>query len=149
MTVFIGADHRGFEMKKTLLTWLSDQGHHIVDCGNVDYNPEDDFPDFAFAVAQQVAQDPDSRGIVICGSGVGVNMAANKIDNIRASTALNPEEVRHGREHDDMNILALSADYQTLDEAIEMIKVFLSAQFEAAERFIRRINKIHQYEKTN
>lgn len=149
MRIFLGADHRGFELKKTLSKWLTEEGYQVTDCGNADYNPEDDFPDYAFAVAQQVAQNPGSLGIVMCGSGGGVTIAANKVKGIRASTGVNPEEVRHGREHNDANMLALSADYTTLQEAMDMVKVFLSAQFEPAERFVRRINKIQQFEKTN
>jgi ribose 5-phosphate isomerase B len=146
MTIYIGADHRGFEFKEQLKKWLAEQGYQVVDCGNTAYNPEDDFPDFAFAVAERVAMDKDSRGIIACGSGAGINMAANEVRGIRASTAINVDEVRHAREHDDMNVLALSADYQTPEEMIEIVEVFLSATFQPSEKFIRRINKIEQYQ---
>ncbi len=150
-SIFIGADHRGFQLKEELKSWLAAKDYQVVDCGNTVYDPDDDFPDFAFAVAEQVVahSDPDQtrsvQGIVICGSGVGVNIAANKVDGIRASTAVNPNEVRHARKHDDLNVLAVSADYTSLAEAQRMIEVFLTTSFEPAERFLRRLRKIRNY----
>lgn len=147
--IFIGADHRGFKLKEQLKSWLKEENYQLVDCGNTVYDSEDDFPDFAFAVAEQVRAQTDqsvlAKGIVICGSGVGVNIAANKVAGIRASTAVNADEVRHARQHDDLNILAISADYTSLDEAQKMIKIFLTTPFEPAERFLRRLRKIRNY----
>ncbi len=147
--VFIGADHRGFKLKEQIKNWLETEDCQVVDCGNTVYDPEDDFPDFAFAVAEQVKAHDDrptsARGIVICGSGVGVNIAANKVDGIRASTAVNTDEVRHARQHDDLNVLAISADYTSLAEVQEMIEIFLTTSFEPAERFLRRLRKIRNY----
>lgn len=146
MTIFIGADHRGYALKEHLKETLSQQGHNVIDKGNVELDPNDDFPEFAFAVAIDVAQDPTSKGIVICGSGTGVNMAANKVRGIRASTAINADEVKHARQHDDMNVLCLSADYISQEVAEVMVAVFLTTPFEPTERFTRRVNMITEYE---
>lgn len=146
MKIFIGADHRGFKLKEVLKTWLGEQGYSIHDCGNTIYDPDDDFPVYAFAVAKNVSEEQASRGIVICGSGVGVNIAANKVIGIRASTAINIDEVRHARAHDDLNVLALSSDYITIDEAQNFIKVYLETPYVANERFKRRLQQISEYE---
>ena len=146
MKIFIGADHRGFELKEHLKVWLDEEGHQVIDCGNTKYDPKDDFPDFSLAVAQKVQQDPESRGVVVCGSGVGVNIAANKVKGIRASTGINAAEVRHARKHDDLNVLAISSEYSSFQQAQEMIVAFLTTPFGSEERFIRRLAKIREYE---
>ena len=146
MKIFIGADHRGFEIKEHLKVWLQDEGYQVVDCGNTHYDPEDDYPDFSLAVAQNVQQDPKSRGLVICGSGVGVNIAANKVAGVRASTAINVDEVRNARAHDDLNILAISAEYTSFEQVQAMVVMFLTTPFQPEERFIRRLDKIRAYE---
>lgn len=146
MKVFLGADHRGFKLKEKLKVWLQAEGHLVTDLGNTQYEKTDDFPDFALAAAQKVQTNPDSRGIVICGSGVGVNIAANKVKGIRASTGINADEVRHARQHDNLNVLAISADYSSLEQAQEMIEVFLNTPFKSEARFQRRLDKISTYE---
>ena len=146
MKVFIGADHGGFELKKKLIAWLSEQQHDIVDCGNTRFDPTDDFPDFAFAVADRVAADPESRGIVLCRSAGGVTIAANKVKGVRAVTGVNPTDVAHNRGHDDANVLAISGDYTGENEAKELVRVFLTTPFAGEERFVRRLNKIKERE---
>lgn len=151
--IFLGADHRGFELKEELKAWLQeeyDEKYEIIDLGNDHYDPEDDFPDFALSVAEAVARaGEEARGIVICGSGVGVNVAANKVRGIRASTGISPDEVRHGRKHDDLNALAISADYTSPDKAKEMIQIFLQTPFDAQDKYTRRLEKISKYETQN
>lgn len=144
--VFIGADHRGFELKQRIKQWLLDQSVIVVDCGNLKLDPEDDFPVFALAVAQQVIKDEDNRGILICGSGAGVVIAANKVPGVRCSSVINLSDIHHARAHDDLNILALASNYIPFDEARQQIQVFLSTPFEAAERHTRRLKKIQQIE---
>ncbi len=146
MKIYLGADHRGFELKEHLKLWLIEEEYEVVDCGNVKYDPEDDFTDFSFAVAEKVQQDPQSRGIVICGSGAGVNIAANKVKGIRASTGINADEVRHARKHDDLNVLAISAEYSDFEQAKKMIIIFLTTPFQPEEKYVRRLDKIKQYE---
>jgi len=169
MKVFIGADHRGFRLKEELKRWLTGLGHEVVDCGNTVYDKDDDYPDFSFAVAEAVSSEcrgstsqdrlaasgstisaPGSllpcAGIVVCGSGVGVTIAANKVAGIRCSTASCAAEVKCGREDDDLNVLAISADYGS-GKAREFINVFLSTPFVGRERYIRRLKKIEERER--
>lgn len=153
MKVFIGADHRGFALKEKIKPWLSRLGHDVVDCGNTVYEKTDDYPDFSFAVADRVVSSVNSRpglevrGIVICGSGVGVTIAANKVKGARCSTGIVASEIILGREDDDMNILAISANYTKETKAKEMITVFLNTPFKGDERHTRRLKKIFAREK--
>lgn len=142
MNVFIGADHRGFALKEKIKPWLVMLGHKVVDCGNSVYEVTDDYPDFSFAVADRVVASPKSRGIVICGSGVGVTIAANRVKGARCSTGISPEEVKLGTEDDDLNILAISANYTSVQKTKAMIRVFLETIFKGDERHTRRLKKI-------
>ncbi len=147
MKVYVGADHGGFELKNKLVAWLIEQKYDVVDCGNTKLDPLDDFPDFAFAVADGVAADPESRGIVLCRSAGGVTIAANKVRGIRCVTGVNPTDVAHNRGHDDANVLAIAGDYTNEHEAKELVKTFLTTEFHGEERFVRRLNKIKEREK--
>ena len=153
MKLFIGADHRGFQLKEALKPWVSGLGHEVIDCGNTKLEPEDDFPDFAFAVADAVAdaiaKDPESRGIVICGSGGGVTIAANKVRGIRCVLGMNVEDVEHNRDHNDANVLALAADSTPENKMKEMISTFLTTKFSGANKCKRRIGKIMAREEDN
>lgn len=149
MHIFIGADHRGFSLKNELIEWLTLQGYQVEDCGNTIHDPDDDYPEFAFAVAKRVTVTPESRGIVLCGSGVGVTIAANKVQGVRCATALNVHQVAHGRDREDMNVLALESDYLSLDQAKPLVEAFLTAPFSASERSLRRLGAIKEYEATH
>ncbi len=142
MTIYIGADHRGFHLKEKLTTWLREQNHEVTDCGNTYYAEDDDFPDFSFAVADKVAEDPGSRGIVICGSGGGVAIAANKVKGVRCATAVHVADVKHNRQNNDINVIALSSDFTDFDEAKELLQAFMETEFQGEERCVRRLNKI-------
>lgn len=155
MKLYIGADHRGFSLKEGLKPWLVSLGHDLVDCGNRVHDGADDYPDFSFAVADAVSKGkppsvpgalPPSMGIVLCGSGVGVTIAANKVPGARCSTGISAAEVARGRADDDLNILAISADYTTDDQAKEMIAAFLTTPFLGDERHTRRLQKIEARE---
>lgn len=159
MKIFLGADHRGFELKQEIKKWLIEKGTRLVDCGNDHYDVNDDYPDFSLNVAESVVgkklksdtnsflKNPKNFGIVICGSGVGVNIVANKVRGVRASTAINVEEVVQAREHDNINVLSISADFCSLEDAKKMIKAFLRTDFIPEERFVRRLKKIESIEK--
>jgi ribose 5-phosphate isomerase B len=142
MTIYIGADHRGFHLKDRLSQWLREEGHDVTDCGNRTYDPDDDFPDYSFDVGDKVAADSGARGIVICGSGGGVTIAANKVKGIRCATAVHVADVKHNRQNNDINMIGLSADFTDYDEAKELIQAFLLTEFEGVERCVRRLNKI-------
>ena len=152
MTIYIGADHRGFALKEYIKRYLTGEGHAVHDCGNSTHDENDDYPDFAKQVAERVASEPDSprfssgeagvRGIVLCGSGNGVAITANKIRGIRAAVAMTPAQARMARSDEDANILALAADYTNEEQAREIIEAFLSTPFLGEERHLRRIGKI-------
>ena len=142
MRVALGADHAGYELKSALLLWLKDQGYDMVDVGAFSLDPQDDYPDFSQAVAQAVASGQAQRGILVCGSGVGGVIAANKVPGARAGLCHDTYSAGQGVEHDDMNVLCLGA--RVIDEvlAMELIKSFLNAQFTGEERHRRRLEKI-------
>lgn len=147
MKVFLGADHRGYNLKEIIKKWLYKEGHEVVDCGNTVYDQKDDFPDFSFKVADSIVDAPTALGVVICGSGGGVTISANKVKGVRCAQALNVDDVIHNRQHDDMNVLAIGSDYIHEQEAKEMIKAFLNTPFSQEDRFIRRLKKIAKREK--
>jgi ribose 5-phosphate isomerase B len=121
-------------------------GDEVVDCGNTKLDPVDDFPDYAFAVADKVATNKNSLGIVICGSAGGVTIAANKVKSIRCAEGIKPEDVSHNRLHNNINVLALASDFLSFAEASRLVQLFLTTEFVPEERFVRRIGKITQRE---
>lgn len=141
MKIFIGSDHRGFTLKNKLVEYLS-LNHEVIDCGNNTIDINDDYPDYAKLVASSVAKDPSSLGIVICGSGIGVCIAANKIKGIRCGLGFETDQIKHARENDHINILALSSDYLDFEKNKTITDTFLNTQVKNEDRFLRRINKI-------
>ena len=147
MKLFIGADHRGFELKNKLIEYIQEKDIRIEDLGNYQYEPEDDYPDYAKKVAEAVLQDPEnSLGIVICGSGVGVDIAANRYRGIRCGLAISEEQVGHIRENDHITILALSADSYDFEAAKTFVDRFLEAQPKKIEKYLRRARKLDELE---
>lgn len=142
MTIFLGADHGGFELKNQLKIWLSDQGHQVEDCGAFAMDAQDDYPDFAFAVADKVANQPESRGILLCRSGGGMTIAANKVRGIRAVTVDSVKAAAHAREHHDANIISLGADWLNPDDIQSIITTFLNTPASPDVRHVRRRQKI-------
>lgn len=149
MTVYLGADHRGFTQKEILKQWLLTEGYDVFDCGNTVLDPSDDNPLFAIAVAQQVQQHQDSLGIVCCGSGVGVNIAANKVKGIRCGLLFDVQQAFAARKDDDINVLALASDYTDHEYAKQIVTTFLTTPFSGEERYRRRIGQIHAQEEGN
>ncbi len=145
--IYIGSDHRGFKLKEHLKEFLSRQNIAFEDLGNTQFDPEDDYPDFAFKLAEAIAKNlSDNTGIMICGSGLGMVVAANKVKGIRAGLATSDWLARHGRENDDLNVLSLAADMTDEKTAEEIIKTWLETRFSGAERHRRRLEKIEEYE---
>jgi ribose 5-phosphate isomerase B len=145
MKIAIGADHAGFSLKEKLRQKLAGEGHEVVDFGAGSAD-SCDYPDFAQSVGRDVAQGRSDRGILVCSTGIGMAMAANKIDGVRAAPGQNDDEVRLTREHNDANILTLGAKYMDEDRALELIDIFLKTEF-AGGRHARRVAKIAQLEK--
>jgi ribose 5-phosphate isomerase B len=142
----IAGDHAGFSMKNEVAKFLADMGVQAVDCGT--YSPEScDFPDFAEAVAKKIIDGQIDRGILVCGSGVGVSVAANKFPGIRASLCHDTYSARQGVEHDDMNVLCIGARVIGPELAFEIIKAFLGASYSPQPRHARRLDKIESIEK--
>ena len=144
MKIYIGSDHAGYELKEKLKVFLNSLNHEVVDKGAFEFNQNDDYPDFIVPVAQEVAKDKESLGIILGGSGEGEQISANKIDGVRAVEYYggNLEIVKLGREHNDANILSLGARFIKEDEAKEAVKLFIETPFSNDERHIRRINKV-------
>jgi ribose 5-phosphate isomerase B len=149
MNIYLGGDHGGFEVKKKIAEWLTNQGYQVEDCGAFKFDADDDYPDFTFPVAQKVAYDQSglSRGIVFCRSGAGVVIAANKVHGIRAIRAHDAKSAEHGRRDNDANVLGLAGDWMTEAEMQATILAFLTTPFDGAERHRRRLQKIADYEK--
>ena len=146
MRIGIGADHGGFVMKEQLARKLAEQGHEVVDFGNMIYDPHDDYPDFAIPLARAVATGYVERGLVLCGSGVGVSVAANKVSGARAALCHDDFSARQGVEDDDMNILCLGGRTMGADVAWDCVRNFLSTSFSGAARHRRRLAKVKQLE---
>ena len=142
LRVALGVDHGGFSLKTELLPWLQGQGYEVLDLGAHTLDPADDYPDFSLVVAQAVASGKAQRGIIICGSGVGACIVANKVAGVRAGLCHDTYSARQGVEHDDMNVLCLGARVIGAELARELMAAFLSAQFSGAERHQRRLQKL-------
>lgn len=142
MTVAVAADHGGFSLKEELRPWLKEQGYEVLDMGPHEYNPDDDYPDFAQVVGKAVTSGLAERGVLICGSGVGAGVAANKLTGVRAGVCHDGYSAHQGVEHDDMNVLCLGARVIGLELAKELIVTFLKARFSGEERHIRRLKKV-------
>ncbi len=147
MKVVIGADHRGFAMKHQLVEWLQSGGYEVNDVGAYQLDPYDDYPEYAVRVGRIVSEDTNARGIVLCGSGVGVCIAANKIDGVRCGQAINADQVRSARRDDDMTVLSLAADHMSFEVAREIIQAFLETEFSGEERHVRRVGQVVALEK--
>jgi RpiB/LacA/LacB family sugar-phosphate isomerase len=145
MRLAVGADHAGFELKQQLVNHLRACGHEIVDLGTTSSDPVD-YPDFAEAVGTTLRNNQAERGILVCGSGVGASVAANKIPGIRAGLCHDTYSARQGVEHDDMNVLVLGARVIGLELAKELVERFVTAQFTGEERHQRRLEKIKSLE---
>jgi len=140
MKIAIGSDHAGFELKEQLRERLAARGLEVVDFGT-DSPASTDYPDYAAKVGHEVAAGAADRGILVCSSGVGMSIAANKVHGVRAALGYNPDEVRFTRAHNNANVIAFGARYTTLDQADEMIGIFLDTPFDGG-RHQRRVDKI-------
>jgi ribose 5-phosphate isomerase B len=146
MKIAVGCDHAGFFLKQHTMDQVRTAGHTVIDCGAATMVPDDDYPDYALAVAEAVRGGQAERGIVVCGSGVGVSVAANKIPGIRAAMCHDTFSARQGVEDDSMNVLCLGARVIGPELASEVIRAYLGAKFSGAARHQRRLEKVIKIE---
>ena len=144
MKVILGSDHAGWELKNELLEYLTKQGHEVIDVGNKELDPEDDYPQFAYAAVTKLLGEEGERAILVCGSGQGMAIAANRFHGIRASVVWDEDEARQTREDDDSNVLCLPARILAEDEANDIVEAWLNEPFSHAERHKRRIAELDE-----
>ncbi len=146
LRIAIGADHGGYELKAPLIDFIESLGHVVDDIGAHSFEATDDYPDYAAKVAEMVATDNAERGIMVCGSGVGACVVANKVVGVRASVCHDTYSAHQGVEHDDMNVLCLGARIVGSELATEVVKAFVEAGFIEEEKYRRRLNKVLEIE---
>jgi ribose 5-phosphate isomerase B len=147
MIVAFGCDHAGLPLKPRVIEAVVAGGHQVLDCGADELDPDDDYPDYARAVGRAVVEKRAERGVLVCGSGVGVAVAACKIPGIRAAMCHDTYSAHQGVEHDAMNVLTLGARVVGPELAAELVAAFLAAEFSGAERHKRRLAKIEELER--
>jgi ribose 5-phosphate isomerase B len=143
--IYLGADHRGFELKEKIKTWLQMWGIEYQDLGNDHLDPNDDYVDFAKSVAREVAEGK-GQGILVCGSGHGMSLVANRFPQVRSVLVWEVALARQGREHEDANVVVLPADHLDDERAKEIVKIWLETEFSNEERHRRRLTKIKEVE---
>jgi ribose 5-phosphate isomerase B len=147
--VYLGSDHAGFELKAHLLAHLASLGHEVFDMGPEAYDAADDYPPYCIAAASAALGDPGSLGIVIGGSGNGEQIAANKVADVRCALAWSVETATLAREHNNAQVMGIGGRMHTVEQALEIVDAFLSAQWSKAERHQRRIDILAEYERTH
>ena len=148
LAVAMGSDHAGFHLKEQLTLWVKTLGHHPIDVGAYVVDPKDDFPDFALEVSKRITEGQAAKGILLCGSGVGASIVANKIPGIRAAMCHDTYSAHQGVEHDDMNVLCLGARIIGVELAKELVASFLNSNFINETKYKRRLNKVLDIEST-
>lgn len=143
--IYLGADHAGFNLKEELKKYLKELGYQYEDLGNKELEPQDDYPDFALAVARKVVETGE-KGILICASGSGICLAANKVKGVRASVVWDEFTARQSREHNNANIICLAGKDLDLETAKKITQIWLEAEFTGEERHVRRLGKIEKSE---
>jgi ribose 5-phosphate isomerase B len=147
MRVAVAFDHRGVKLRERLLAELAALGHEAVDLGTDKPEPRIDYPDKAREIDEAILRGDAERGVLVCGSGVGASVAANKLAGIRAAICHDTYSAHQGVEHDDMNVLCLGSEVVGPELAAELTRVFLGARFDGGERYVRRLEKIEEMEK--
>jgi len=140
--VAIAADHAGLTLKTEVAAMLSSWGHEVLDLGAHEFDPDDDYPDFAASAARAVVDGVTERGVIVCGSGVGASIAANKVPGVRAAMCHDTYSAHQGVEHDDMNVLCIGGRVIGPETAREVVAAFLGASFTGEERHVRRLGKV-------
>lgn len=145
MILYIGADHRGFKLKEAIKEFLKNRGYNVLDMGDTFYDENDDYPDFAVKVAEKIGVDyENSRGILICASGVGMSVVANRFPRVRAGLVMTPDQAFDARHDDDSNVIVLPSNYVASDVAKRILITWLETPFSGEGKFRRRLDKIDQ-----
>lgn len=147
MRVALAADHAGYDLKQSLLAYLNKQGYEVLDLGTDTGDVPSDYPDFAQKVAEAILSGDAERGVLICGSGVGASIAANKIHGIYAGLCHDTYSAHQGVEHDNMNVICVGARVVGVELVREIVRAFLNARFSGEERHVRRFSKVQAIEK--
>ncbi|HJR07792.1 MAG TPA: ribose 5-phosphate isomerase B [Pyrinomonadaceae bacterium] len=147
MKIAIGADHGGYPLNESVIEILRTAGHEVEDFGTHDGTQADDYPDYALKVGEAVREGRAECGIIICGSGVGASVAANKLRGVRAALCGDTYSAHQSREHDDCNVLCLGARVVGVELALEIVRAFVNARFTGEERHRRRLNKVLDIER--
>lgn len=140
--IYLGADHRGFELKEKIKRWLKSKGWEFTDLGNDKLDAEDDFPDFAIKVAKKIKK--GDFGILFCGSGVGMDLVANRFPNVRCGLGFTSQQIRIAKRDDNINCLSVAADFTTEEEARPMIEMLIETNFSGSDKYLRRLSKIEK-----
>jgi len=146
MKIAVACDHGGFPLKQSLIEVIRAAGHEVVDLGAHAFDTDDDYPDFARYVGQAIQHGQARRGVLLCGSGVGASIAANKLKHVRAAVCHDGYSARQGVEYDDMNVLCLGARIVGIELAKELVTVFVGAEFNGAAQHQRRLEKVRGME---
>ena len=146
MRISVAADHNGYELKNEITEILKRDGHDVIDMGPHDLDPLDDYPDYAKPLAESVSSGETERGIMVCGSGVGASVAANKVKGVRAAVCHDIYSAHQGVEHDDMNVLCLGSRIVGTEVVRELVSAFISAEYTNAERHARRLTNVIELE---
>jgi ribose 5-phosphate isomerase B len=145
MTIFIGADHGGFDLKNQLVEYLQDKNIRVEDMGAYEIQPTDDFVDYARKVAEAVLQNPSEfLGILLCRSGVGMDIAANRYKGIRCMLGFDEKQIQRGRADDHTNILALASNFIDVEKAKRLVDAFLIAELKTEDKYLRRVRKLDE-----
>lgn len=144
--IFIATDHAGFALKQKIIEFLKKNGRPVNDLGPEKLDPADDYPDYGFKLAKRIVAEPGNFGILLCRSGIGMSIVANKVKGVRAALCLLEKQAQKAREHNDANVLVLAADFTTLPGMQNIIEKFLTTEFSREERHIRRLQKIAEFE---
>lgn len=146
--IYLASDHRGYELKEKIKKWLKNWQYEFADLGNDHLDAEDDYSDFAIKVAKKISKgkkgNKDDMGILSCGSGVGMDIVANRLEGVRCGLGFSPQQIRIAKRDDDLNCLSLAADFVSEDEAKRIIEMFLETKFASGEKYGRRIKKIEK-----
>jgi ribose 5-phosphate isomerase B len=142
--IYLGADHRGYELKEQLKSYLNTEGYEVTDCGAYEYDSGDDYPDYGGRVARSVQGAPPCCGILLCGSGQGVCIAANRYRGVRAILAYAPEVVKEGVEHDHANVICLPADECDFEDVKQMADAFMQTDPLEDDKYDRRVQKLDE-----